>query len=60
MPSQVQLRTEDDSKYAWHVKELEIKRLFNRQLSGHSVGAYITLIEKVGWSFWAVPPIEKV
>lgn len=60
MPSQVRLRTEDDSKYAWHIKEPEIERLFNKQLSGHSVGAYITLIEEVGRSFWAVRPTEKV
>lgn len=56
MPSQVRLRTEDDSNYAWHVKGPQIKKLFDKQLSGHSVGAYISLIEEVGRSFWAVHP----
>ncbi|KAA8644949.1 uncharacterized protein ATNIH1004_009160 [Aspergillus tanneri] len=53
-PSQVRLRIEDDTQYRWHVNDPRIEELFDKQLSKHSVSAYMTLIEEVGHSFWAV------
>lgn len=43
-----------DMQYSWHVKDPKIQELFEKQLSKHSVGAYITLADEVGRSFWAI------
>ncbi|GMG01318.1 unnamed protein product [Aspergillus oryzae] len=40
--------------YAWHIDNDELKPLFEKQLSKHSVGAYMKLYVEVGHSFWAV------
>lgn len=37
--SRVRLRTEDDSNYAWHVKEPQIKKLFSVVWSGSKLKA---------------------
>ncbi|KAL5362283.1 hypothetical protein BJX96DRAFT_177016 [Aspergillus floccosus] len=55
-PCDVRLKIDDeDTPYAWHIQDPSIRALFEKQLSKHSVGAYITLTEEVGRAFWAVP-----
>ncbi|KAL4893424.1 hypothetical protein BDV59DRAFT_201987 [Aspergillus ambiguus] len=58
-PCDVRLKIDDeDTQYAWHVEDPSIQALFEKQLSKHSVGAYIALTEEVGRAFWAVPRRE--
>ena len=50
----MRLKIDEETPYTWHVKDPNIQELFEKQLSKHSVGAYITLADEVGRSFWAI------
>ncbi|KAF9882929.1 hypothetical protein FE257_004885 [Aspergillus nanangensis] len=52
-PCDVRLKTDNETPYEWHVEDPRIQELFDRQLSKHSVNAFIVLTEEVGHSFWA-------
>ena len=54
-PAQVRLLPDLQDSYAWSVLP-ERKHLFTKQLSKHSVGAYVELCREVGKSFEAVIP----
>ena len=45
---------DENTQYTWHVQDPKIQELFEKQLSKHSVGAYVTLTDEVGRSFWAI------
>jgi hypothetical protein len=57
-PSLVRLIPEDNDRYVW-VRQPERELLFTRQLSKHSVGAYMELCREVGISFEAVARPES-
>ena len=51
----MRLKSDDENmQYTWHVQDPKIQGLFEKQLSKHSVGAYVTLADEVGRSFWAI------
>jgi len=54
-PAQVRLLPDLQDGYSWSVLS-ERKHLFTKQLSKHSVGAYMELCREVGKSFEAVIP----
>ncbi|KAE8371114.1 hypothetical protein BDV26DRAFT_299095 [Aspergillus bertholletiae] len=54
-PSQVQLKAKG-TEYAWKIDDKLLKPLFKKNLSKHSVGAFIQLYHEVGKSFYAVQP----
>ena len=54
-PAQVRLLPDLQDTYSWSVLP-ERKHLFTKQLSKHSVGAYMELCREVGKSFEAVVP----
>ena len=57
-PSQVRLGPGADDQYIWKIlpekKEL-LSRIFEKNLSDHSIGAYKELFQRVGVTFEAVP-----
>ncbi|KAA8644915.1 uncharacterized protein ATNIH1004_009126 [Aspergillus tanneri] len=56
-PSEVRLKAGDEyAPYAWQIDDPSIKPLFDKQISKHSVGAYIALYQYVGRSFRAIHP----
>jgi hypothetical protein len=52
-PAQVRLKPDAQDGYTWNVLS-EKRHLFTKQLSKHSVGAYMELCREVGKSFEAV------
>jgi hypothetical protein len=54
--SDIQLKTEEDTLYAWHINDLILQPLFEKQLSKHSTGVYMHLCAELGRSFWAILP----
>ena len=60
-PKQVRLLPELNDGYAWSALP-EREHLFTKQLSKHSIGAYMELCRELGKSFEAVPykgPVES-
>ena len=57
LPDQVRLQPRVDDGYMW-IRQPEREHLFAKQLSKHSVGAYMELCREVGSSIEAVPPQE--
>ncbi|KAI1330380.1 hypothetical protein F5Y16DRAFT_396346 [Xylariaceae sp. FL0255] len=55
-PSQVRLHTTRDDGYCWKALP-EAQRLFSKNLSDHSIGAYKELCDNVGVTFEAVPAV---
>ncbi|KAL4802847.1 hypothetical protein BDV18DRAFT_163807 [Aspergillus unguis] len=53
-PDEVRLQPDDETHYAWQIDDLDLKPIFDKSLSKHSVGAYVELCSEVGKSFRAV------
>ncbi|KAA8642363.1 hypothetical protein EYZ11_006002 [Aspergillus tanneri] len=53
-PDDVRLKTDEETRYEWQVDDPSLWPFFNKQLSKHSVGAYMALYYGVGNSFRAV------
>lgn len=58
-PSDVRLKSEEDTPYRWQIDDPALEPLFQKHLSKHSVGTYMLLHKMVGQTFQAVPP-DKV
>jgi hypothetical protein len=56
-PNHIRLQPRADDGYAW-IRQPEREHLFTRQLSKHSIGAYMELCGEVGASIEAVPHPE--
>jgi len=57
-PSDVRLIPDDEDPYAWTWAS-DREHLFKKQLSKHSVGAYVQLCREVGISFEAVAKSDE-
>jgi len=53
-PAQVRLKTTTEDQYRWKILPGK-EHLFQKQMSKHSIGAYMELFREVGKSFEAVP-----
>ncbi|KAF2806406.1 uncharacterized protein BDZ99DRAFT_348577, partial [Mytilinidion resinicola] len=57
-PSEVRLNPSATDPYAWKIlpeKEGLLSKIFSKNISEHSIGAYRELCEEVGITFEAVP-----
>ncbi|KAL4924641.1 uncharacterized protein BDV17DRAFT_295275 [Aspergillus undulatus] len=52
-PTEVRLLEAEDMRYSWKVKEPSLNLIFQKNLSKHSVRAYMRLYNEVGKSFHA-------
>jgi hypothetical protein len=58
--SDIRLKTEEDTPYAWHIDDPTLQPLFEKQLSKHSTGVYMHLCAELGRSFWAILPESQL
>ncbi|KAF4229282.1 hypothetical protein CNMCM8980_006352 [Aspergillus fumigatiaffinis] len=58
--SDIRLKTEEDTPYAWHIDDPSLQPLFEKQLSKHSTGVYMHLCAELGRSFWAILPESQL
>ena len=50
---------DENTQYTWHVQDPKIQELFEKQLSKHSVGAYVTLTDEAGLQNYRLIPLIR-